>query len=315
MPGFGIIMPIGPGEREIERAGDVLDSLFAYEPGCGWVVLIDDVKIARGLEDRFPRPRGCKVQVFVDPRRGKGNGWSGGMCVGVAAGVRWLARETDAPFALRLDTDSLVIAPFADKITSFFLDRPRVGLAGSYSRYPNGGTHPSLNIWAPMIEPYTFRFRLYRNRFGLPLHARAALFGRARRRRLFLRRALANGYRPGEFCSGGGYAVSRALMDSLRDDADFADSLLFRGTRITEDNMMAVACRAAGLELADYNGEGEPFGVTGVTLAGEPGRLLELGYSVIHPVKNAPGWDEAAIRAFFRSVRGQRRPTATDYAL
>src|SRR2546421_6502071 len=111
MSGFGVIMPIGPGEREIERAADVLDSLFTYESGCAWMVLVGDVPTARRLEERLPCPAGCKHRVFVDPRQQKGHGWSGGMCVGVAAAVRWLGRETGVSFALRLDTDSLVIAP------------------------------------------------------------------------------------------------------------------------------------------------------------------------------------------------------------
>ena len=311
MPGFGIIMPIGPGERELERAADTLDSLFTYEPGCGWAVLIDDVKNTRGLEDRFPCPPELKTHVFVDPRKGKGHGWSGGMCVGVAAAVRWLARNTDAPFALRLDTDSLVIAPFAEKVASFLRDRPHVGLAGTYSHYPDGSPRELVHF-ASTIETYAVPFRICRNRFGLPLHLRATLFGRSRRRRLFLQRALANGYQPGEFCSGGGYAISRALMDKLREDVDFADNFLFRATRITEDNMMAIACRAAGLKMANYNRDGEPFGVTGISLADKPHRLLERGYSVLHPVKCAVGCEETDIRDFFRSVRQQFRATGSN---
>jgi hypothetical protein len=299
VPGFGVIMPLGPGDRELERAADVLDSLFTYEPGCGWVVLIDDVKVGRGLETRFPCPPGCTYKVFVNPRQGKGHGWSGGMSVGVAAAVRWLARETDAPFALRLDTDSLVVAPFAAKIASFFASDPRIGLAGSFRRFPNGGPRIKQDA-RPMLEDLIRRIS-FKRRFPF-IRRHWALFGRAARRRALILEAVANGYQLGENCQGGGYAISRTLLNCLRESSALDDVFLFRNTRICEDIMMSIFCQASNLQMSDFNRDHEPFAVMNGTLIDAPAKILARGYSIIHSLKD-PDRPEDTTRAFFRAER------------
>ena len=49
---FAVVMPIGPGDKEVERARDVVESLIAYEPENFILVLVDDVPSGRPLVER-----------------------------------------------------------------------------------------------------------------------------------------------------------------------------------------------------------------------------------------------------------------------
>lgn len=305
-PLYGVIMPIGPGEREIERAADVIASLFACENRPTHLVLIDDVAVARNLERLLPEAQRehSRITVFVNPRQGKGIGWSGGMCCGVAVAVRYLAQKNDVDFVLRLDTDSLVIGPFADKIRAFFAADPQIGVAGTFHRYPSGDPRkiewmkPIMQRW---IRPISFRWqsRSPQTKRGLKIGLNFA--GRNKKRSQIMRRALSNNYSLGDHPQGGGYAISRVLLDRLEVSETFADPFIFRNEIITEDVMMGTWCYACGLKGVDFNRPGEPFGVQNSSIPGTPSEVLEKGYSVLYSIKS----DEGNIRAFFQEKQGR----------
>src|SRR5215211_5135514 len=138
MVNFAVLLPVGPGEDEVARAADTLESVWAHEPHISWGVLIDDSVDARQLEKKLSCPSTCRMASIMNPRQGKGIGHRGGLCTGILAALSWIHRHTDATFTFKLDTDALVIAPFAEKIQSAFDRMSEIGMLGSYDRTCNG---------------------------------------------------------------------------------------------------------------------------------------------------------------------------------
>jgi hypothetical protein len=288
----GVIVPLGPGAEEEERLHQLLASLYTHEPDIGPVVIVDDGPAARRLD----LPPG-RVQVLANPRAGKGVPTLGGLCCATLAGLHHLALSTDVRFALRLDTDALVIAPFADRLAAAFARRPGVGVLGSYERVCNGHVR-QFPVWEPALRKLSHRVSVWRHPARRGRYLQVALSGRRAAVREEIHAALANGYRWGEHCQGGGYAMSRALLDRLAALGMLDDALRWRDTRIGEDVMVGVLTRAAGLRLDD---DVEPdeglFAVAHAGLPLPPDRLLAGGFAIVHSVKRTQGWDEPQLRA------------------
>jgi hypothetical protein len=304
-PPFAVLMVLADRDREIERAADVLESLFTYEPGVRWVILVDDAIKDRNLATKFAVPATCKVVSLMNPGKGRGNGWRGRLTVGVMLGLKWAAENTDARFLLKLDTDSLVIAPFAEKVAGALDTDPRLGLLGSYSRYPDGPREDTL-YWAPLIEKMHRRVAIYRHLCPSGTPIQVGYFGACGKLRKTIHRALLNGYHLGECCQGGGYAVSGAALKQAVVSGILQNPLIWLRTPLCEDVAMGIVIRSVGLRMQDFNGDGEPFGVKFEGLPDDPSRLIERGFSIIHSIKTFGQREEPTNRAFFQDVRKKK---------
>jgi hypothetical protein len=127
-----------------------------------------------------------------------------------------------------------------------------------------------------------------------------ALVGRNGAVRNEIRAALAAGYLPGRHCLGGSYVTSAQMISAMAQAGMFDAPLRWLHTRIGDDVMMAVRAAALGFSLNELH---RVFGMMHVGLPDSPQRLHERGFSIIHSVRNDPRWNEADIRAYFRSVR------------
>ncbi len=300
--GFGVLLAVGPGDREISRTADFLDSLFFHEPVVSTIVLVDDGGCDRRLDDRFERPRGCSLISLVNPRARVGIGWGGALCTSVILGLRRLHENTEDSFVLKVDTDSLIIAPFYQSIAGAFQSMREIGIIGSYDRHPNGGARdftPSGDSMRKMARCVSlWRYPAIRGHF-----LQQGVWGRGAVRRAHIRKALRSGYVFGEHCQGGGYAISRSLIDRAMERGYLDDPFLWQRVTITEDVMLGLYTRAVGLKLHGMTKDGEPFGIQYRGIADTPQRLLERGYSIIHSVKGDKRFTEDEIRSFFRRHR------------
>lgn len=53
---FGILVPVGPSQREIDRLKYLIESVVFHEPSIKWVVIIDDSSGLHSLQpDQSPR--------------------------------------------------------------------------------------------------------------------------------------------------------------------------------------------------------------------------------------------------------------------
>ncbi|MCW3065382.1 MAG: hypothetical protein JWN32_2554 [Solirubrobacterales bacterium] len=304
----GVLVPVGPGAEEEERLAALLASLFAHEPDTGHVVLVDDGPRERRLAAAVEVPAGCRLTVLANPRAGKGVPTLGGLCCATLAGLRHLALGTEVRFVLRLDTDALVIAPFASRLATAFGERPGVGALGSYETVCNGHVR-QFAAWEPALRRLARRVSVWRHPARRGRYLQLAIAGRRARVREELAAALANGYRWGEHCQGGGYALNRLVLDRLAAGGMLDDPLRWRDTRAGEDVMVGVLVRAAGLRL---DGHVEPdeglFAVAHAGLPLPPEHLLRGGYAIVHSVKRTEGWREPELRAAF--AHSSRPPAA-----
>src|SRR5205814_2796962 len=207
---FAVLVAIGRGQEEIDRAAALLDSIRAYEPaGCGYFVMVDG-GVGRDLTTAFQFPRGCTPASVPHlrrehPERAPQTFKSKGICAAIQQGLRWIGiNARDIAFTLKVDTDALVIAPFAEQIAGVFRDNPDVGTIGAYDRTPNGDLRDisgNARIVEQMFHSDTPSLEAIRRHIGI---------------------ALEKGYRFGEHCLGGAYAISQELPRRML-EAHFLD--------------------------------------------------------------------------------------------
>ena len=286
---FAVLVPVGPGSAELARFRDLLDSVVAYEPaGSFRLIVVDD----------GPRPRdfGTGATVIRTPLWREGRRPPDPLSAMVAGTVEGLRAAAGAEFVVKLDTDALVIAPFADAVRRA-LDGH--GVVGSYDVMSNGHVR-SWDWWPPLLERAARAVQVFRPPKG-SLVPRVARKRRADRRmaRRVLAEAVARGYEPGAHCLGGAYAVSSALLERH-------DLLSWRpwvGADLGEDVVVGVLAGAAGVRMASAVGPGEPFGLQQVGLPDDPETLVARGHSIIHSVKASGHGSEDELRAWFRARR------------
>lgn len=300
---FAVAVAIGPGDREIERVTDLAASVAYYEPGPAHFVMIDDSPEPRGLERAVTLPAGWTAVSLPHPRHDRATTFKVGKGIisAVLAAMKWIQANTEARYVLKLDTDSLVIAPFATRLEKLFTDSAQLGMVGAYKRTPNGTARDwsgHAKVLKRTFEPPQLDWRhplaSTRARAAFRPPAAADVYQLARK---------SGAYDPGEHCMGGGYAVSRTLLDRLAAARLLAEPMRWTGIDLPEDVTVGMHTRAVGMTLAD---DVEPGGIFGVRYRGLPflpEELVEKRYAVIHAVKNDDRMDEAAIRRFFAKRR------------
>jgi hypothetical protein len=295
-------MAVGPGDQEVRRADDVIDSILHHEPRVDTVLLVDDAPGERDLARELGGGRPA-VAVTSNPRTGEGHGLWGGLAAGMLHGYGWLQREVHPDLVLKLDTDALVIAPFAERVATLLSD-PSTGMAGTFSRHCDGRPRP-LDLWDFRVRRRRFPVRPFREGgdAGGRLQLRHTLWGDPAILRRRIAAARRHGYGYGEHCLGGAYAVPGRFLDRMAERGWFHDWRSWVPLDIGEDVCIGVYVRAVGLSCIDANRPGEPFGVEYRDLPLPPAELVEAGYAVIHSIKDQDGLTEAEIRAFFAQRR------------
>jgi hypothetical protein len=217
-------------------------------------------------------------------------------------GYEWLHANSSADLTLKLDTDSLVVAPFVDRVAAVLADES-LGMVGTFGRHCDGSER-SFDLWPFRVRRRRFLVRPFRdgpNGDG-PLRVRQAIWGERAVLRRRIIEARRNGYSYGDHCIGGGYAVPRRFLQRMAERGYFADWPAWVGFDIGEDVCIAIYVRAVGLALADANRPGQPFGVEYHTLPGSPQEIVDADYAVIHSIKD-PAYGEDAVREFFSARR------------
>ena len=298
---FGIIIPVGPSANDVERAGDVLASVLAYDPETPLVLFIDDGGKDRRLDEKFRATATCRLVNIFNTRNGHGIGETSGLSAGMLLAIAWLHANADCGFVMKLDTDALIIAPFAEKILRTLAARPDVGMVGLYNRMCDGSVRDQTSF-RKMLGKLASPFAVWRNPPGwgyLTVH----LWGRGATIRRQITEAIRAGYRPAEFILGGAYAFTGEAVRRFAKHGFLDDPHLWLGTHFSEDVVLSMYVCATGLRLHGMTADGEPFAVQHYGLPDTPERLVERGYSVIHSVKSDARFSEAAIREFYRKRR------------
>jgi hypothetical protein len=304
---FAVILPIGPSPEEIVRARDLLDSLQAFEAGNYTLVLVDDHVGGRNLGQEVASNAGLPCVVIMNPRRGRGDGWGSGAAAGTLAALQAAAQLPDHDFVVKLDTDSLVIGTFSKRVADEFRRQPELGIMGAYQFSPASERERSS---APALEKLLRQWAVWRRTPLGGMAVQVGCLGRYGRIRNVIRRALLNGYRLGEHCSGGGYALSMRAVQALKNEKLLDDPLLWLKTPLGEDTVISLCVQAAGFLIQQGETEREVFGVKHLGLMATPEQLMHRGYAVIHSVKDHNEHREDQTRAYFKQLRSVVRPGA-----
>ena len=308
-PRFAVVSPVGPSDREVNRVRDLFDSLEAFEPGNYTFVLVDDDQGTSRFTNIVPKRLRDRYIEIKNPRRGQGGGWAAGCAVAVFAGLdELLRRRIPFNFVLKLDTDALVIGPFGEKISAQFAASSRIGMIGTV-RDADLAEHPleSVKPLGRILDKLLKQVTIWRDTpLGGPA-VQIALWGRYRLMRDTIREAFINGFRVGEHCYGGGYALSRPSVEALAARGLVSKPRVWLSTPLVEDFLISLCVKSVDFGLMDLSGEGEPFAVRYLGLPDTPENLIARGHSIIHSVKDceAQALKEAELRAFFRQIRTQ----------
>lgn len=305
---FAVYIPVGPGESEIYRLLDLLDSLVVYGESIEGIILVDDCFPHRELAGKIDPASGLNVVVLSNPREGRGNGSTGGLCVSDLVAFEYAQREMAVSFVLKLDTDSLVVHPFVSRIESQLETYSNLGLLGVVG--DSFGSNRTFN--------YTGQVRSYFERLiSLPqdienidvsAYPELRLMRQEERAtcsflRLIVNQVISRNAELGRYCQGGGYVVSRRFLDAMADGGYFGNPVRWKDLRIGEDIFISTCCAAVGLDICDSSGAGSAFAIHPGCLPLSCEEILALDRSIIHSLK---GSNEAEFRAFFRQDRKSR---------
>ncbi len=313
VPRIALLMPVGPGPAEVDRLRDALASFDHYVAEPAVAVLLDGDPAPRDLPSAVgPLSRTTLEPVHTPPpakrttpRRGKG------ICPAVLAGLKHIAQShLEVDFVLKLDTDALVIGPFAGRVRKYFLEHPGIGLIGAHDRTPAGEKRPLAEGAAAVRQLLATPLDVLHPIVWL----RQRLNPDLRLIRGHIAAARGNGYTFGEHCQGGGYALSHEALLRLRDMHFLARPEAWHAADCPEDVMTGMYVRATGLRLAGQAAPGEVFGVRKRGLPYPPAELADKKYAVIHSVKNDERTPEADVRVFFRQKRQDELAEARKHA-
>ena len=301
--GFPVILPVGPGAAEFERVADTLQSLLYFEPGAGPLFLIDDAEPgARDLS--LAVPTGAPAVIVHNPRGTYAAGKPrAGLCTAMLAALdRISALEDPFEWVLRIDTDTLVIAPFADRVSAALRQASGVGLAGTYARNANGHFR-DFGVWRSGIRQLRSRVRVYRRPPIPGRYVEQAVTGPPAQMRKTVLLAERHGYMPGENVLSGALVITREFIERTASRGYLDDPLGWVTSPVADDVMVGIFARAVDLDMLDLSTRGGPIGALQVGLPDSPANLLARGFALIHSVKNDPRFSEEEVRAFFRHHR------------
>ena len=216
----------------------------------------------------------------------------GGLWVKIAAGYAWACARFRFDVLLRMDTDALILGPgIEDAALRRFEERPGIGLLGSFRTGPDGGARDFT--WA-----------------GKTLRREAGLLGwrypRLRSRlRALMREVEGSGYTPGDHGLGGAFIHSAEAVRDLSSRGIF-DLPEMAASSLGEDIIFALLTVAAGFQIGDFGGPGEPLALRWLGLPDHPDALLTGSALITHSVRSYRDRDEVAIRARFAEARRGR---------
>jgi hypothetical protein len=305
MINFAIVIPTGPGSKEMDRVADLVDSIRHYEPETPLLLFIDDSQAGRQLHKQFARSNRTKAVSISNPRCGRGIGDRGGLCVANLVALSWLCEHTDVKFAIKMDSDALAIQPFAQKLHQAFEEAPSVGIIGSAHTLTCNREPAKFQKNGYLMRKLKSPFAIWREPLPLAIgqHIQISLSGKLKTVRSHILAALENHYFFGEHCQGGAYAMSGRFIRRMAICGYLQDPLLWRDIPCCEDVMMGMYVRAVGMDFKDFNDTNQVFGIQHMGLPDTLEGLVERGYSLIHSTKNHAGFSEESIREFYRNRR------------
>jgi hypothetical protein len=306
-PPYAILISVCDSSIERDRLADFLDALFHFEPHCPALVVINDHGDGDLLRDVICShvPSHCQLALLDNPRPRGGWSGSGRFTCGLAEGHRWILQNLKVDCVLKMDPDTLIIAPFGEQLCARVRAEPQIGLFGSH--YHARRPQPGFAYHAARMRRLSRRFGLWRRPRW---HLRTPWARRNRKLRQLFADAFACGYEAGENCLGGGYAITTEALRRIATHGLYDDKYFFCNVPVPCDLTFAMLVRAVGLEIRSFDCPGEPFSIWHGELPDTPQNLLAAGHAIIHSLKGYHGWNEETLRGYFRMHRRSRKKSS-----
>lgn len=288
MAEFAALIFVGPGDIEAKRLRRLLESLLLHEPTVQAVVLIDDSS-GHCFDPIIPSKIQDRTTILLNPRRGQGDWWQGGLCVGLAEGLRWIEENLNVDFVVRLDTDALIINSFADRLMEVFQSNPHIGLLGTWDKYPLSGNQRLPKTDGSQVLSYTLQkaskpLAIWRHS-DWPTRVQCFLFKNDRLVRRIICSALHNGYLLGDFLQGGAYAIRGQLIQELYTHRLITNPIAFLRQFYGEDVLATLLCYAMAYFPKGFNQPGEVFGVQNQGIPAPLPQLIDAKFAIVHSIK------------------------------
>jgi hypothetical protein len=278
-----VVIPVGPGEI-LDFVVDTVHSVIYYTGRQTKIIVVDDSGKGTGASVQGMAP---DVDVVTTPRN---QGLHGGLYLTLSQAYVHAHRNYDFQVLLKLDSDALVIGPHPEQdAIRFFREHPGVGIIGRFGH----GTAPGIN------DHHWSKSRLREETHGRSFF-RDPIRGLSLRR--LVRRATANGFRPGDYVFGGSYFMSGACVHRLA-EANLLSRRELGRSMLEEDHLFGILTKVAGMELADFCNPDQPAALELKRLPAAPEELVASRKKVTHSVRRWEDLDEVQIRAFFRRLR------------
>lgn len=281
-------IPIGPNDTQ--RAVWTVESIRMHCEDYRIHLLVD----GPDPSSLPPQLTGSDIRIHVQSPPTKGN-WGKiwlMQCLAMSGLMNDPAVSPQAIF-VKIDADALVLrAGLAKRAQGIIATRPAAGQIGQCFSNSSGG-RLSNSGWANFLQKMAgwrglrrFLVTAVKTDEGWGAGLTAFFEFRA-----LMRRAKANGYRPGEFAVGGAYILRREVVQALETSGLLRPSpfrfLAHARPGLGEDIVTAVYVYAVGYATMDDISDGGIFAVEGKAFEVDPFVLKARGHYIIHPTNTA----------------------------
>lgn len=283
-----VLLPVGAlsSKNQLSFIVDTIESIIHYTTPDRRIVIQDNsspLHLGSKLIERFPE--------LILVRAPLNYGMYGGLYKSLSLSLLHIHAAYDFQVLLKLDTDALITGPgLEEDAIDCFAAHPNVGEMGAYLYEGDGIEWPRnrLSFETGLLGWLTDRERAVRLRHLWQL-------------------AQANGYRAGEHILGGAAFYSPRLIDRLV-QGDFLMREEIRRSKLQEDHLTGLLCKAVGLDLYGFQIPNHPLAVAYQGLPASPETLAMAGAKVIHSTRFWENRNETDIRAFFKARRHESVP-------
>lgn len=274
-------------QKEYDILLDTIKSVEYHVQEQHHIIAIDDHSSSR-LDERL-RKEMPHITVLRNPRQ---HGGRSGLYITQAAAIKYALEHFEFKVFIKMDTDALMIGPFLVKeAIDKFNSTPKAGLLGSY-RFRADQQPRNWYMWKFVL---LYESSLLRRLLGKPVLWKH-----------MIKEARKTGYDLGENVLGGSYIFSADCLKEInrRGYLDYEHEKVLTQSRLGEDVIYGLFCRAAGYEISDFGMKDDPMVIALDFFPMSKEEAVLKGKSMIHSVKKGKDNEtQDELREYFRSLR------------
>lgn len=260
-----IFMPVG-SECRYEYVNDNIDSISHHIDADKFVLLIVNDSGKPDFHDAIQKNANIYIHdVPLSAHIDKRPNTFGSLFTKQIVALREISELYDWQSALRIDDDALVIGPNPqDDALAIFDADETLGLLGAY-KYRGDGTNKEAAMY---LKGRGIIKQLLRVKSVSDLKRSIHLLR-------VVKKALQNGYRLGDMCTGGSVFLSRNAIEGMSSLLAGSEALMAT-SKLDDDLLFALYAAASGLQIGEFSRPDHENHVMAINYRGLPMPLEEL---------------------------------------